>query len=546
MVNQPAHAPIAEQVIAEVNISGSYSNDVVKTLNKTNKQTDQYSGENKPYWIPVMEIDAEGRATIDYKIENKSDKIYLNIQGLSDNGLLGYQDFVIDPQMIESRKNRISSPTWVSVIKTKSKIMKARSKFMRNTGLMIATMLFVLINIFCSPSNVAMAQNTSIHLHFKKTKMKKIDIRFKMINNLMIIPVFINGSDTLHFILDTGVSHTIITSLKGAEGVAFNFSREIDLFGLGSGREVKAFHSFGNLVELPGVIGFNHNVILLKEEFDYLSQGLGTTINGLMGFDVFDSFVVEIDYNSKKVTLYDPKFYKERQRDKMLKKSEIVKMEIIRRKPYINVKVVDDNNESIDANLLVDSGASSAISLFQSSDHKMEIPENSMYSFIGVGLSGDIYGHISRAKRLQIGSFKFKKPLVTYPEETTMQMSDYENDRKGSLGADILNRFTVVFDYHGGEMLIKPNSSFNKEFQYNLSGIDITTPIPDFPLFEISKIRKGSPAWIAGLEEGDQITTINGIETSEYTLSNIVQMLQSRADKKLTVGIQREDLSFSA
>ena len=53
-------------------------------------------------------------------------------------------------------------------------------------------------------------------------------------------------------------------------------------------------------------------------------------------------------------------------------------------------------------------------------------------------------------------------------------------------------------------------------------------------------------AWIAGLEEGDQIVTINGIETSEFKLSNIIQMLQSRAGKTLHVGILREDQNLSA
>ena len=424
--------------------------------------------------------------------------------------------------------------------------MKAISEFIHKVGVGLSPLAFILLFMFCSTANEAMAQNSSIHLQFKKSRVKKVDIRFKMIHNLMIIPVFINGSDTLHFILDTGVSHTMITSMKGADGISFNFAREIDLFGLGSGGELKAFHSFGNVVELPGIIGFNHNVIILKEEFDYLSQGLGTNINGLMGYDVFDSFTVEIDYKDKKITLYDPKYFRERQREKLLKKFEIIDMEIYRRKPYINATVIDENNHSLDANLLVDSGASSAVSLFQSSDNKLEIPENSMYSFIGVGLSGDIYGYIGRVKRLVIGSYKFKKPLVTYPDETSVQISDNDNDRNGSLGADILNRFTVVFDYHGSQMFIRPNSNFKNEFRYNLSGIDVTTPIPDFPLFEITKVRKGSPAWIAGLEEGDQIMSINGLDTSEYTLSNIVQMLQSRAGKKLTVGIRREDQIFSA
>jgi len=424
--------------------------------------------------------------------------------------------------------------------------MKTSPKNKRSIGAGSLKLLLAILFIFISTSQLSNAQGSAIHLHFQKSKTKKMDIRFELIHNLIILPVFINGSDTMKFILDTGVSHTMITSLNGTAGISFNFAREIELYGLGSGREVKAFHSFGNILEMPGVIGFNHNIIILKEEFDYLSQGLGTQIHGLLGFDVFDSFVVEIDYNNKKITLYDPKFYKDRRKERLLKKSKSVPITVVRRKPFVKASVIDEYGQSIDVNLLIDSGASHALSLFKSSDPRLDFPDNSIYTFIGVGLSGDIYGHIGRVKRFNIGDFRFKKPLITYPDEESVQLTDYELNRSGSIGADILKRFTIVFDYHGQEMLLRPNSDYKSEFKYNLSGIDITTPIPDLPLYEVTKIRKGSPAWIAGLEVGDQIVSINGIETSEYSLSNIVQMLQSKAGRTMRVDIRRRDQQFSA
>ena len=423
------------------------------------------------------------------------------------------------------------------------KMMKNKNRISRNV--LIVFVLSMLI-VFSPVSTSTNAQTSLIHLHFTKAKTKRLGIKFQLINNLIIVPVFINGSDTMKFVLDTGVSHTMITSLNGAPGISFNFAREIELFGLGSGQEVKAFHSFGNVLELPGVQGFNQNIIILKEEFDYLSQGLGTQIHGLLGFDVFDSFVVEVDYKSEKLILYDRKHYLARRRDKALKKFQSTEIEITRRKPFLKAKVTDEYNQVFDTRLLIDCGASHAISLFKSSDKRLQIPDRSIYSYIGVGLSGDIYGHIGRANQFELAGFKFKKPLVTYPDEASLNLANYENDRSGSIGADILKRFTVIYDYRGNEMLLKPNSSFKSPFKYNLSGIDVTTPMPDISVFQIAKIRKGSPAWIAGLEVGDQIVTINGIETLEYKLSNVVQLLQSRDGRTLTVGVRREDQVFSA
>jgi hypothetical protein len=376
--------------------------------------------------------------------------------------------------------------------------------------------------------------------------MNKTDIRFDLIHNLMIIPVFINGSDTLKFILDTGVSHTMITSLKGSVGASFNFAREITLMGLGNGNEVTAYHSFGNKLELPGVVGVNQSMIILKDDFDYLSQGLGTQIHGLLGYDVFDSFVVEIDYKSRKLTLYDPQFYARRRSDRAKRKMDAVPLSVVRRKPFAKATVQDDLGNTHNLNMLIDSGASNALTLFTSADENLEIPDLSIYSFIGIGLSGDIYGHIGRVRRFGLGRYKFKKPLATFPDEASVQISNYENDRSGSIGADVLKRFTVVFNYSAGEMLLKPNASFKDDFKFNLSGIDITTPFPDLPVYQVTKIREGSPAWIAGLQVGDQIVTINGIETSEYELSNVVQLLQSKSGRTMRVGVKRDDQVFYA
>ena len=46
-------------------------------------------------------------------------------------------------------------------------------------------------------------------------------------------------------------------------------------------------------------------------------------------------------------------------------------------------------------------------------------------------------------------------------------------DRIGSVGGEILKRFTVVFDYQNEQMYLKKNKDFNAPFNYNKSGIKI-------------------------------------------------------------------------
>ncbi len=54
--------------------------------------------------------------------------------------------------------------------------------------------------------------------HFEKTK-KKVVIPFQLINNLIFIPINVNG-ETLTFLLDTGVEETVLFSLDEKEEVS--------------------------------------------------------------------------------------------------------------------------------------------------------------------------------------------------------------------------------------------------------------------------------------------------------------------------------------
>ncbi len=65
-------------------------------------------------------------------------------------------------------------------------------------------------------------------------------IRFKLINNLIIIPVEINGVE-LSFLLDTGVRKPIIFNfLNSTDSLAINKPENIYLRGLGGGEPIEA------------------------------------------------------------------------------------------------------------------------------------------------------------------------------------------------------------------------------------------------------------------------------------------------------------------
>src|SRR5210317_227979 len=78
----------------------------------------------------------------------------------------------------------------------------------------------------------------------------KDKISFKIINNLIIIPVEINGVE-LSFLLDTGVSKPIILNfLNITEELQINQAEKIYLRGLGEGESVEALRSRNNIFKI--------------------------------------------------------------------------------------------------------------------------------------------------------------------------------------------------------------------------------------------------------------------------------------------------------
>ena len=140
----------------------------------------------------------------------------------------------------------------------------------------------------------------------EKQKFQKI--RFELINNLMVIPIEINGSE-LTFILDSGVSKPILFNLTNQDSVQINNVSEVTIRGLGDGEPLKALKSRGNVFKLGKAKNYNQDMFVVLDKGINFSTSLGIPVHGILGYDLFRDFVVEINYTARNIKLYDPKRY---------------------------------------------------------------------------------------------------------------------------------------------------------------------------------------------------------------------------------------------
>lgn len=406
---------------------------------------------------------------------------------------------------------------------------------------------------------------------FLQNNKKRDKIPFKLVNNLPIVQIEINGTP-LSFILDTGVKSTILFSLEEADSLQLRNTNPVMLQGLGSGGAVEALRSLNNKVIVGSAIDNDHDLYIIFDSTLNFSPRMGIPVHGILGNEFFQNFIVKINYATEVITIYNPK----KNKLKACRKCEDLPLNFVGGKPYVSLQV-ESENASKEVTLLVDSGSSDVMWLFDAAGFIQESPPNYFKDFLGLGLSGNIFGKRTRIRKLSVGGLQLKEVNTSFPEEEAIVKARYYEDRDGSVGGGFLSRFTVTFDYANKMVRFKKNRKFKEPFHYNMSGltlehqgmelvkeerqasvntnrmnqneslsansISVTTEVHFslVPKYIVAEIREGSPADLAGIQKGDEVISINGKPCYQYKLYKLIEIFSSDEGKRISLEIKRGD-----
>lgn len=362
--------------------------------------------------------------------------------------------------------------------------------------------------------------------YFLKKNRRAISLPFKFINKNIIIPLTINDSDTLYFMLDSGLTNTLITQLFAEDSLKLNNTAEEIIKGLGGDDTLHAVTSFDNTIRLKGIVGIQQRISFIKEDIFNLSQLAGHKINGIIGYDLLKHFIVKIDYNRHLLTLYNPRFYR-----KKLRRYLHFPIEIIAGKPYIRTDIIAPDGMRKELKLMLDTGASLSLWLMDNNKIHIPKPEQTIATYLGQGLSGKIYGKYGRIPKLFFYDKALENVLTAYPDIEDIQGAISEG-RNGSIGSEILRRFFVILDYPNKRVALKPNSFFKDSFDFNLSGIELYQPELKLPFYKVFSLRKDSPVERCGIKVNDIILEINNKSTITLSLDEVIHKLDSLEKKK--------------
>jgi hypothetical protein len=360
---------------------------------------------------------------------------------------------------------------------------------------------------------------------------KHVTIPFKMIRDMIIIQLKINNKGPFNFILDTGVGLMLITDPKLADSINVADKRTLKIAGIGDGDDFEAYITSVLNIKILGLVSYDVGAAILKTDHFGLSNYAGMPIHGLLGYEFFNNLAVKIDLTDSTLSVSRPKDLR------LFRKGDKVPISIEDRKPYVQTKITFPNGSRSNNKLIVDLGAGHALSL-ENIIQKHGLPEKFVAANLGVGLTGPVNGFLSRVKEMEIGRFKIKNVITSFPQGD--QFAGLSVKRDGNMGIGILKRFQVIIDYPDSAIYLKQGPNFKDPFEHDMSGLEYYSDGKDLDRIIISRVEPGSPADNIGLEKGDEILGINLKPVIKMTLEQIDNIFKSQSDRSLLIEIYHD------
>jgi hypothetical protein len=302
-----------------------------------------------------------------------------------------------------------------------------------------------------------------------------------------------NFPDTLNFILDTGSSGISLDSTTAEYLQLHPTPTERTIRGIAGIRKVSFL--FNQQLKFPGLtidsLDFHIN------DYAILTAVYGERIDGIIGYSVFNRYILKLDYDSLKVSFWTNGTIRYPRGGYLLKP-------VVNQLMAQTLRVKDV--ESVGSRFLYDMGAGVCMLLTRDFIADSNFLDKKKKHFIkeGEGLGGKIDMELTVIKEVRLGPYRFRNvPIYIFDDVNNVTNYPYMG---GLIGNDILRRFNVILNYAKSDIYITPNTRYSESFDYSYSGIELYLVNG---LIIAGDVAKGSPAEASGIKEGDQVIAVN-------------------------------------
>lgn len=276
---------------------------------------------------------------------------------------------------------------------------------------------------------------------------------FTLVYNKTILLAKVGDTRPLRLILDSGMGWDgmLIMNSNIKDSINLVNPKNANIGGAGKGSTSTAIFADSMSFSI-GDIEFNNQRIVVLQNSGFK----GYSNDGVVGYSILGHYAVEMNFDNLTINLHDL--------EKLRVDSSWEALPILLKEnniPWIEAKIVVANETPVSLSCYIDCASSEAIELLQKTNQKFSTPKETKETYLGRGLSGDIYGKTGKISKVILGSFELKNVLAA------LAPAEVRSKQKGAdavISNNLLRRFNLIFDYAHLKLYIKPNSHFNDPF----------------------------------------------------------------------------------
>lgn len=258
---------------------------------------------------------------------------------------------------------------------------------------------------------------------------KEMTLRYRSVNNLIVLPVKINDSITVNLILDTGCRNLVLFGKKFQKLMQMEKGRAVQFSGLGSGAPVVGSVSLSNKVAIYQVLGERIPIVVVG------SRNILTgyrDVDGVIGFELFLRFEIELNPANQTIKFRPAE-------DAVAPEGfSTVPLRIVDLRPVMDSRVKLEEENAINCDLMIDTGSNLGLLLKTTAIEKFNSPTRSQV--IGFGFNGEVSGYRTTSETVNLDGMS----LEHIP--TGVIESPWHN--YASIGMEILRHYVVVINYY--------------------------------------------------------------------------------------------------
>lgn len=281
------------------------------------------------------------------------------------------------------------------------------------------------------------------------------EVRFRLQDNLIIIPVTVNDTEEMSFILDTGTDSPVILNSRYIHELDLPLGRDINFQGAGmkNGCRGKAISSM-SLQIADAYADHIGGVVLHNNPLMHLRVG-GIKIHGVLGASLFNSFAVEIDYQALTLRLHDNQHFLS---DDTFSAHQML-MSCSR--PILK-SVLEMNDRQYELSLMIDTGFNDEMIIY---DHTIFDYTHSSVTEIGRGYSGKVKARSASMDAVLLAGQHLADVQTYFPAAQAYKAVLREiNDRDGTIGNGLLKQYCIVLDYAAETLYIREDGDSRSRF----------------------------------------------------------------------------------